>query len=81
MTWSDDCCVLHTVSKSYNHTMFCGLVLVHNSKILCQLVGAGCEICFLSLNYVVTYENSCSMDLIICLNFILNFNTEIREMK
>lgn len=81
MTWSDDCCVLEMVNKRYNHTRFCDSVLTYVSNALCQRAGADCETCSLSLNCLGKYESRLSVDLVICLNFILNFTTEIREMK
>ena len=81
MTWSDDRRVLEMVSKHYSRTMFCDSVLVYGSKALCQPAGAGCEICLLSLNWLGKYESRWSVDLVICLHFVLNFNTEIKEMK
>lgn len=69
------------VSKHYRHTVFCDLVVVYGSKALCQHAGAGCDVCLLSLNWLGEYESRWPVDLVICLNFVLNFNTGIREMK
>lgn len=43
--------------------------------------GAGCDVCLLSLNWLGKYKSRWPVDLVICLNFVLHFNTGIREMK
>lgn len=81
MTWSDDRRVPETVSKWHSRTMSWDSVLVSGSKARCQPAGAGGETGLLALNGLGQQESRWSVDLVICRNFVLNFNTEIREMK